>query len=332
MSKAFNKLTKAFAAVLVLVMILAMGVNVLAATSDFDKYKKGSLTIDPKYDGNVIEGGTFEIYKVADVVDNAPTYQIASEFAPAAVDFSQLGTAEAQLAAVNELDKCTTYATPVETLDRANSNKSGALTAGVYLVVQKTAPADYIVAQSFLVFIPWNNTDGSGWVYDMTVNPKMGYEAPEESESPSPSPSQTPTPTPTHWYPDYDNVQVSVVKEWDDAGASYARPDQIKVALYQDGRLYDVVTLDGDNGWKYSWGGLSRNVTWTVDELEVPDGYYSTVRKSGNDFRITNVRNGGYAPQTGMTQWPIPVLLALGVLLIVAALLVGGKKEKARKG
>ncbi len=94
---------------------------------------------------------------------------------------------------------------------------------------------------------------------------------------------------------DYENpyeTQVSVKKVWE-GGTNSLQPDEVKVQLFKDNiAMGDTVTLNEQNGWKYTWQGLEKSAAWTVDEVEVPEGYTKTV--SGdmeNGFVITNTFN-----------------------------------------
>jgi hypothetical protein len=71
------------------------------------------------------------------------------------------------------------------------------------------------------------------------------------------------------------------LKVWDDANNMDKRqPVEITVQLYADGASFgDPVTLKKSEGWTYTWEGLDKNrdegveIQYTVDEVEVPDGY-----------------------------------------------------------
>ena len=81
---------------------------------------------------------------------------------------------------------------------------------------------------------------------------------------------------------------VSVSKVWDDGG-SEKRPESISVQLYRDGTAYNSpVTLNDANGWQHTWTGLNTSYRWTVDELNVPEGYVSSASNQGNAWTITN--------------------------------------------
>ncbi|MDD5904937.1 MAG: Cna B-type domain-containing protein, partial [Clostridium sp.] len=89
-----------------------------------------------------------------------------------------------------------------------------------------------------------------------------------------------------------DTVSVTVTKVWKDNN-SVNRPDSVSVQLYKDGVAYgDAVTLDARSHWSYTWNDLDSELTWTVDEVNVPSGYTKTVSHRANDWTITNEKNG----------------------------------------
>lgn len=136
-----------------------------------------------------------------------------------------------------------------------------------------------------------------------------------------------------------------VSKKWNDKGHETERPSSVRAGLYCDGRLQETVVLDGGNDWSHSWLGLDVNRTWTVSEIDASGNYKSAVEQNGSGFTITNTYGaegepGGpeeeipdedvplaKAPQTGLVQWPIPVLLTAGAVLIVCGV-VFRRKEK----
>lgn len=135
---------------------------------------------------------------------------------------------------------------------------------------------------------------------------------------------------------------LTVSKVWNDRGYEANRPTGVTVGLLKDGAVSQTVTLDGSNSWSYVWTGLSAGSTWSVAELNIPKGYQSTVAHTGNAYTITNsygtltptgtgIPNGtvplGSAPQTGLVQWPVPVLLSTGALLIGAGFLSSRRKK-----
>ncbi len=85
----------------------------------------------------------------------------------------------------------------------------------------------------------------------------------------------------------YSNITVH--KVWkDNNNADGLRPDGISVNLLRDGDVYKSVVLDDSNNWEYTWTQLTSGHEWDVEEVDVPEGYVSSVNKKDGDFTITN--------------------------------------------
>lgn len=83
-------------------------------------------------------------------------------------------------------------------------------------------------------------------------------------------------------------TSVSVQKVWkiDNGGE---QPESVKVQLEKDGQPYgNPVTLNDKNGWKYEWKDLPLGFTWTVEEVDAPEGFTSYTNNYDNHFVITN--------------------------------------------
>ena len=88
--------------------------------------------------------------------------------------------------------------------------------------------------------------------------------------------------------PPDDTISVTVSKVWND-GNNANRPTSVTVQLYKNGAAFgNTVTLNAGNGWTHKWTGLDKNATWTVDEVNVPDGYKKDVTHNGNEWTVTN--------------------------------------------
>ncbi|MGI5887835.1 MAG: Cna B-type domain-containing protein [Oscillospiraceae bacterium] len=100
-------------------------------------------------------------------------------------------------------------------------------------------------------------------------------------------------------------TSVSVAKVWDDSSNQVGkRPDSVTVQLYADGEASgDAVVLNEENDWTYCWTDLDvyadgEEITYTVEETDVPDGYTSIVSgDSSSGFTITNTLAA--TPKTG---------------------------------
>lgn len=114
-------------------------------------------------------------------------------------------------------------------------------------------------------------------------------------------------------------IDVEVLKIWKDEGHENERPNKITAALLRDGVVYETVALHAENGWSYQWHALDPSYTWTVKEQTVLDKYTSSAVRDGDVFIITNTYSA--IPQTGQLWWPVPILLAFGLGMIVIGLI-----------
>ena len=98
------------------------------------------------------------------------------------------------------------------------------------------------------------------------------------------------------------DAHVSVTKIWDDNGYP-DRPVSVTVQLLCGGEAHgEPVVLNEDNNWHHTWTGLNEDLIWTVTEIEVPEGYTSTVAQDGFYFTVTNTMD--YEPPTEPTDPP----------------------------
>ncbi len=100
---------------------------------------------------------------------------------------------------------------------------------------------------------------------------------------------------------DINLTQVSVEKVWEDENNQDGiRPESIEVQLYKnvDGEEESMgdnykVTLDESNNWTHTWENIlakenGKDVTYTVKETAVPDGYVVSYTNNENKLIITN--------------------------------------------
>lgn len=119
-----------------------------------------------------------------------------------------------------------------------------------------------------------------------TVGGASGKDTPAATEEPKvqeESKAQEPTPAAT--------TNVAVGKVWqDNENQDGIRPDSVSVQLYCNGTAYgSPVVLNQDNSWWYRWDNLSADDAWTVDEVNVADGYTKSITKNAvNAWVIVN--------------------------------------------
>ena len=88
-------------------------------------------------------------------------------------------------------------------------------------------------------------------------------------------------------------TSLTVNKVWAGDG-EVERPASVTVQLYRNGAVYSTITLSAANNWSYTWRNLLDTDTWTVGEIDVPEGYTSSMSKDGTTVTITNT----YTPDT----------------------------------
>lgn len=135
--------------------------------------------------------------------------------------------------------------------------------------------------------------------------------------------------------PSTTKINLQALKKWDDDG-TFKRPDEITVSLLKDGVVADTEKLSEQNDWKCEWKDLDPNAHWTVVEDPI-EGFHVTVQRTGSKFLITNSIDPSdppepkptekptepskpIIPQAGLTWWPLPVLVCMGLGLISAGI------------
>lgn len=125
--------------------------------------------------------------------------------------------------------------------------------------------------------------------------------------------------------PEY--MDIKVIKVWEDSCHPSRRPKSITVRLMCDGSQYDVITLPHNGKWEYTWTNLETKYNWTVEEDSITGYKNPKIRYSNGIFTITNTCNrpGAHSnkelTQTGQLWWPVPVLFAAGLVLVIVGLI-----------
>ena len=87
----------------------------------------------------------------------------------------------------------------------------------------------------------------------------------------------------------YNESQLSVRKVWSDGNANHDQ-DSITVNLLKDGAVEASQELNAENGWAYTFDRLAEGYTWTVEEVDVPEGYEVSYDTVGTTTTITNTK------------------------------------------
>ena len=122
---------------------------------------------------------------------------------------------------------------------------------------------------------------------------------------------------------------VTVNKVWV-LEVAEGRPSYVEVQLYCDNVAYgDVVILNDENSWMYTWSNLDNRYAWTVDEINVPTGFKKTVVQNENVWTITNTMLLEPIPHTGDLLNPtlIIALMVLSCLGIIGVAIHAKRKD-----
>lgn len=290
-----------------LLLLLALPLN--AGAEDFDLGKTGSIRVQLRdvYFPDKSIGGTLTLHKVGEAqeVNSNLVFSLTGSFSGSGVSLSDLNASGLAQKLVDYAKKNNVQG------HSAQANKNGyvtfsGLSAGLYLVMQSEAVDGYLPAVPFLVSLPMYSGESDSWIYSIDAAPKVQR------------PSREP-------------VSVTVVKKWLDNNKN--RPDSLTVNLLQEGEIVDTVVITAEDDWKYTWNNLNAYYSWTVKEV-VPEGYKAEYSVYKDTTTITN-KASWYVPpadvliQTGQLNWPVPILVSAGLLLILVGciLLRRGKED-----
>ena len=327
---------------LVVLFFMLMPFAAFAGTIDIDRDSK--LTITYRDGDKPLSGAAFDLYLVADV-DSDGKRTPAGAFKDYPVNFKSNDqnvwkelamTLEGQIALRDDTK-------PVENgqIDADGKlvfGKERPLKPGLYLIIGHRHRQDgrIYTAQPFMVQLP-SLDDIGNWDYDVTVNTK------HESR-----PAGGGTSGGGGGGTSSSDISRKVLKVWNDDGNEQERPQSITVYLLRDGEVYDTVTLKQADNWRYEWPKLSNDYHWTVTE-QVEGNYTVSVSQEGITYVVTNTYEEEFfdnptpmgaaetpdeeiiepgvplsdkLPQTGQLWWPVAMLIASGMIFVIAGLIL----------
>ncbi len=353
-------------AVLLLLAALLLVCTVMPAFAAEDINPNHSIRLTLHYfdvDNTPIVGAKFSIYQAA-TVDKTGKLTVTKEFAGYNVNIPYYNDNEAWKSLATTLEgfvlRDKLSPTDTQTTNEQGqavfpSNDNKKLMPGLYLVLGTRYIKGEVEYETlpFMITMPMQDESDDEWNYDVSLVPK--YESRSEFESAK--------------------VDCKVLKVWDDKGNEASRPKGVVVQLLRDGEIYDTVTLNAANNWRYKWSNLDAIYQWRVVEKELDD-YTVSISREGVTFVITNTctkeipsnpsspssptnpnepsnptnpvspsspsnpsepnnptgpgtPNDPTLPQTGQLWWPVPMLAAGGLLMIIIGLMcVKGRKDE----
>ena len=271
----WKKISYRIANFILIAALLLSGTVTAHAASTTEASEKVQLrsdcTLDVTYssEGMVFAGQDIKLWHIADITEDAQ-YALAGSFRSYPIQVT--GTSSQ-----SEWDEMTItlnsyiLADGIAADQTAKTDARGKvvfdnLTAGIYLVssVRTEQDGKYYVFESFLAAVPGVDSEGQ-WVYSVSARPKMSVHTPAKGE-----------------------VTYKAVKAWRDGGQD--RPVSVSVEVRRDGQLQQSVTLSAENNWMYTWKAVDDGSVWTVNEVNVPEGYTVGIQRSGDTFSITNTK------------------------------------------
>ena len=243
-----NKSAVVVSVALLLVALLLLPMHVFAAGS-IDLNREVSLTISCRDGSTPLTGAPFNLYLVA-TVDAFGELTVTDDFSQFNVDIRG-SNAEAWKTLASTLEGYV-LRDAIAPADSGNIDAQGSLsfptderrlTAGLYLVLgeRHTQNDCYYDPAPCMVMLPGQDLENNLWNYDVSINAKYDCSA----------------------IPDR-FISRKVLKIWKDAGHQSARPQEVTIQLLRDGIVYDTVTLNAGNNWRYTWEQLDNRYTWTV--------------------------------------------------------------------
>ena len=128
-----------------------------------------------------------------------------------------------------------------------------------------------------------------------------------------------------------EKTTITVEKVWaDDDNIAGTRPESVTITLLANGEEVGNVVLSEENEWKHTFTELpvkenGKDITYTVREDEVPEGYEVSYEEVEGGFIIHNVKGKGDGNPPDNPQTGDNIILYLITLLISLIGIVSGK-------
>ena len=263
----------------------------------FDPDKTGSISvtlIEPKQNEPIV-GAELSVYYVATVktdADGNVIYRYTEAFDPlgASLDDGKLATKLDAFVAQHTLPSMTI------TTDAQGTAICDELPLGLYFIKQTGSVEGFAPCTSFLVTVPCESEDG--YVYEVNASPKTEVAR---------------------------LTSITIKKVWN-TDATTEAADHVTVQLMRDGKVVQTATLSAKNDWQVTYTDMPESDAYSIKEIDVPKGFTATYSQAGYVFTVTNTST---LIQTGQRVWPIPVLAAVGMLLIALGIALLQKKGKS---
>ena len=277
-------------------VILLFTCSFTAFAEEFDKSKNGSIsvTLTEQKQNEPIVGAELSVYFVASVVMDADgnlLYDYTDDFEnfDTAIDDTSLALKLEAFVSQNG----TPYVKMTTNAD--GTAKCDELPLGLYFIKQTGEVEGFAPCTSFVVTVPYEK-DGE-YLYEVNATPKTDVAR---------------------------LTSITIKKVWNTDDSTSAA-DSVTVQLLKNGTVIKTATLNAQNNWQITYDDMPESDAYSIKEVNVPKGFTATYKQENYVFTVTNTST---LVQTGQLMWPIPVLAASGMLLIVVGVVLLQKKRK----
>lgn len=282
---------KKYSYLLLSMFIFIIGIsNTNASTQNVDFTKKGSIeiTLTEKNENTPIEGVEITIYHVANAIleNNNLSFELSEQITKC--DSSLTNANDKEL--IKKVSKCNLEEIPSYKSITNNKGKVNFdnLILGLYLVKQTNIVEGYSNIDSFLIMIP--KEIEKNWTYNIKSEPKTEV---------------------------YKMIDLVVKKEWNSSSNNI--PKEVTIELLKDDETIDVVKLNEENNWTYTWKNIEKSDKYSIKEINIPKGYKASYKVDGFVYTVTNTDTLAY---TGQIFYPIIILSVVGIILIASGIKV----------
>lgn len=313
---------KCIALILCFLLTVSLLVPTTLVAEEIDLDQSTSLTMVFAPDGVSPQGIEFKVYRVAER-NSSGGFSPLEPFKSWPVQITDTDVKDwPALASTLEVYVTMNGTVPTQTAVTDHQGKAvfSDLQSGFYLVVGDPVEGDgeMYVPQPVMLSLPILQ-DGK-YLYDVIANAKYDVIPISSGDETS---------------------ELQVIKIWE-ISEGKKHPAEVKVQLLRNGQVWDTVTLNKDNNWRYIWTDLQEGSLWKVVEVDVPKGYTVSIARNGDIFSVINTDESDdnpddsnkpeddeeeKLPQTGMLWWPVPFLAVSGMGCFLAGW-VRDRKDK----
>ncbi|MDL2300688.1 Cna B-type domain-containing protein [Clostridiaceae bacterium OttesenSCG-928-D20] len=277
-------------------LLISLAVPAAFAYSPLDKTRLCSLELDHRSATTVLPDVEFELYHLADI-SNANTVQFAlrTKYKDAPVDMNHQAYEDedwrkfSSAAAAYIVSKNLT-ADYTGTTGADGKVKFEKLPVGLYLVMaeNKVIGEKLYELTPFVIALPSQDLVKHEWVYDTKALTKVTLK-------------DVPP----------DKIDIEVQKIWNH-GENTNKPSTVEIELYKNRVFHAKVTLNNTNTWWHKWADLDSKdadgkvITWTILEVNKPEGYTVSYSLNNYKFTVTNKYNPTEEPTDPPDETPSP--------------------------